>query len=549
MRRFLLCLILPLTLVAGESMDEAARALVADLPGLVAESKLVLMGARKPGSSSVADCYAHADGAVQKVQDLMFKPIRDAGLGVRLTSMYIGNGERGKTPLADLAWHRSTLKPFLEREGAPVPALLARAASAAARAAQIAVGPAPAGLTAPSGRSLPEAALAAWLAGGAESAPAGRELAAATAHLHDLLRWQGALIANHLAQLAFMERGESVFTLMDQPYAGKYNPDSHLGRFPGGHLSFYFNQHYLEVERQAEDLFRPWPALPPAAEGAAAHLPPAVRVAFTTLRGRLGKANQATWDACAALPFERSYLAAQLGRAVVVNKVDALALVLARMDKAQPKASAADLMDVLMLRGDNFAGMEWGDRFQKPALDAIAVAKGGPADVLVQAHAFTNALYQKGKYTGLVLTLRDACATGNMDCIRSTDLMAAAYRNAGRGGFLNIRIARGNNGHTIGAVDAGTPAKPNIVIADALVKGGINTKGWPQWYFTGEKDAYSVELCGRGLNGYVLLEGYLIRGPNAGTLVRVPVPWLAGRERGGEAKVYKGPFPADPQVK
>ncbi|MFM2091730.1 MAG: hypothetical protein RLZZ127_2219, partial [Planctomycetota bacterium] len=426
MRVLLLALLsLPLVLAAGEPVDAAARALAGDLPALVAESKVILMGSRKPGTASVADCYAHADGSVQKIQDLMFKPIRDAGLGVRLTGMYIGNSARGNAPLADLAWHRATLKPFLVQEAAPLPALLARAASAAARAAQVAAGTAPAGLATPSGRSLPEAALAGWIAG---TPGAGAELAAAAAHLHDLLRWQEALIANHLAQLAFMERGESVFSLMDQAYAGKYNPDSHLGRFPGGHLSFYFNQHYLEVERQAEDLFRPWPELPPAADGAAAHLPPAVRAAFSALRARLGKANQATWDACAAQPFERSYLAAQLGRAAAVGKVDDLGTVLARFDKAQPKAAAADLMDVLLLRGDNFAGMEWGDRFHKPALDALAAAKGGPAEILAQAHAFTNGLFQKGKYTGLVLTLRDACATGNMDCIRSTDLMAAAYR-------------------------------------------------------------------------------------------------------------------------
>ena len=38
-------------------------------------------------------------------------------------------------------------------------------------------------------------------------------------------------------------------------------------------------------------------------------------------------------------------------------------------------------------------------------------------------------------------------------------------------------------------------------------------------------------------------EGYVARGPNAGTLVRAALPHLPGRDKAAVSKVHPGPYP------
>jgi hypothetical protein len=49
----------------------------------------------------------------------------------------------------------------------------------------------------------------------------------------------------------------------------------------------------------------------------------------------------------------------------------------------------------------------------------------------------------------------------------------------------------------------------------------------------------------RGLDNYVWAEGYIVRGPNAGTLARAPVPYLPQREKKSVQTVFAGPYPLE----
>jgi hypothetical protein len=75
---------------------------------------------------------------------------------------------------------------------------------------------------------------------------------------------------------------------------------------------------------------------------------------------------------------------------------------------------------------------------------------------------------------------------------------------------------------------------------------------WPDAYFAAhpwpapfekKNSPYATELHVRGLDTFVFAEGYIARGPNAGTLVRTAIPYLPLRNKSSSEKVFAGPYP------
>ena len=57
------------------------------------------------------------------------------------------------------------------------------------------------------------------------------------------------------------------------------------------------------------------------------------------------------------------------------------------------------------------------------------------------------------------------------------------------------------------------------------------------------KPPYAMELYVRGLDSYVWLQGYIVRGPNAGWLTTAAIPYSKHFSAGTQEKVFAGPYP------
>jgi len=229
--------------------------------------------------------------------------------------------------------------------------------------------------------------------------------------------------------------------------------------------------------------------------------------------------------------------------------------VLKKFDATHPHAAMGEMLGVLMYRGDAFAGLEWADRFQpdlRQAADSIA-ATTKDEDAFVAACRWTNQFYRSNVQYAATYTLRDAIEQKKLDCVRATDMMGAIYRDAGRPKFGNVRICAGTYAHSVGAYLGRTADdKPRTILADGLDPKQQTPALWPQCYFDGhawpaglENPAkpYSAELYIRGLDNYVWVEGYIIRGPNAGSFMTSRVPYSTHRPQETSQKLFAGPYP------
>jgi len=514
---------------------------------LVAVSRPVLLGKRKSDGRSCVR-IVKAGVADKPTRETIGRiSIPDGGIGTRYIAVFMGRKVTG--PLSDFNWHQKTLAPWLvqwvKRNDTPnriVPV-------ASNRADAMAVGilgwqDIPADLAVPAfapGDTWPEHCLAQLCAAlkardQKTSAHWVLEFAGAMRALADLHRWADFLWRNQLFALSFQKANGELFAAMDKTYAGKYKANAHIGRFPAGEWTLYGGDNYLEIERQAERLFtvpEEWRNSAPT-DAKAYPLPPDTRKLFLALAPSLGAANRATWLRLPQRPYDRSYLACQLWRAQAGGGAGAMPSVLKRLNVTCGKATAAQMLDVLPYRaGAWFSGIEWPDRYDPRLLKTSATMTGDSRTRLESAWKFTNTTYGgKKNYKGLVLTLRAALDTGKMDCIRATDMIGALYRNSGQPGFRTVRMCRvshGGAGHTVAAAVVQNGGKSSIAIMDGLVAGG-GRKTWPSSYFR-SKGTWSVELCARGLDSYIFLEGYIIQGSNAGTQVKAPCPWLPGYEK------------------
>jgi len=572
---------------SGKEVSARFAVVQRDLIAALDASRALLLGKRDPSGSTCQPFKpaGHTDAGYKGPP----KGDLDGGPGNRMLQIYYWQHMEGpKSATEDFRWHQTTLRHELET-------MRARSRDASARLRPVLAAAAYVADALSHWREVPQD-MPLHMTDLREAAPWpehcrarledalcrrdvaaakrwSRELHAALFALEDLHRWLEFVATNQLANLDYQKLGESLFTECQDDYGGEdqepYSAPAVISRFPGGSLCVTALNNYFEIERQAEGLFKApreytkaadaardltvgpceWPADKPAPprtpSPAAVWMPPPLRDAFIEMRERLGALNQRAWDRAASLPYERSFVANHLHRAKAAGVLDALGTALERFSARHRKATVAELMDILPYRASlGMAGLEWGDRYDARLMEASRELTGDDRrTALLSAHWFAQHDVYKGKenYKGMVLTLRKALDDGKYDCIRGTDMIAAVYRNAGWPGFLNVRWCRGTSAHTIGAVEvAGDGGERRILTVDSLFPTPRAQGAWPDSYVTGHRDLYSVQLNGRGLDNYVWLEGYILRGPNAGALVKAAVPYLPGHEHAGRTSLAPG---------
>jgi hypothetical protein len=528
----------------------------------------LLLGSRDPNGPSCVQVSRSGDvkGVMPENRGDL-----DGGPGTSMAVLYFFDRQAIKSPMEDYKWHQTRLRTYLENNitlGAPTEELTRELAERTLKLsegadtwASIPAAFAPIEFTRRDNwpsycfSELNAAVRMNNLAGVRHWA---RELAAASFWLDDLLRWRRFLYQNHLAALNFQAQCESLFVAAEKERLD-YKPDSTMSQFPAGVLGLNGKGNLYEIERQAERLFS-MPADRLVEIASNKHLtpnsvwvPPAARDVFLQLRGSLSEDNQKTWDSAAHTPYQHGYLVNLLFRARTAELIDEMAAVLKNFDARNPHATVNELMGVMMYRGHSFAGIEWGDRFQPQLTEAAAKIAPSETDLeaLHDAWAWTNRFYMSPASYGVTYTLRDALEQKKLDCVRATDMIAAIFRNAGRTHLGHVRWCCETGGHSVaaymGMLDTG--GKPLLV--DGLTA-PREPEVWPDCYFRGHawpagleknKPPYAMELYVRGLDSYVWLQGYIVRGPHAGSLSTAEIPYSRHFQRESTEQVYSGPYP------
>jgi hypothetical protein len=535
------------------------RDLAVSVNETLAASRPILLGDRDPRLCSCVSFLAKRDGAWALPRHAR------GGIGTRLVWVCLP-AESRRSPLADFTWHQTELRPLMERLKAQNAAVLVRTSRLADQAEALARkmdawAAVPADFP-PSGVSPQDhwpghciKALDIAIARGdlALAKQWAKELASAAYGLCDLHRWINLLVDDELTALAFQARGRSLFADCEGPTRGAYDSKAHLGQFPGGSLTMPNLRNFLEVEHQAEWLFQtPQEYLELTLDGdscaktdgltvtgAAVWMPPHVRGLFARLRANLSRANQQTWDRAAHTPFERSYLVNMLFQAQRSGTAVPLGLVLKRFDALQPQAPLSSLMSVIFCNGGNFEGgsASWHDRYDRRLLAAAAQLTGDNENALLTARRLTNRLFGRWENYQPVPDLSTALSTGKMDCVTATGIIAGLFRNSGRAPFYNVRWCSGVRGHTVAAAERVRDGAYDIVLVDGLDFAQKAVETWSSAYVDRHpwpaggplEDApppYAAELYARALDSYVWVEGYIVRGPHAGTFMRADLPYL-----------------------
>ena len=547
------------------------RQIAAELPETIEQSRLVLLGQRQTTGPSCVRPLAPSDLGTS-----IPRPIVDpkGGPGTRFLSF--ARAARIRSAREQFAWQQKGLRRALRhlQDLNRVAAPRVTALSAKARQLVVALGSCkvcPAGGTIGAVgdgrygshlRGMDQAARAGDLAASRREAA---ELAGALFALEDLHRWVEFLLVNAEQALDFQARCRVMFAWVDAadtPGNRAYASLNHESCFPGSSMIVPMADNLLEVERQAEGLFRR-PARVPASRsatvGAEVWMPCELRETFRALRGCLPARDRAAWDRAAAQPFERSYLVSMLHRIRQAKTVNAVGQVLRRYGATPRRPGVSDLMDVLFYRGGEVAGgIVWGDRFEPRLVQAAGGIAGTGEQVLRRAHTLTHTLLDGwANYENHIWTLGEALDRRRLDCIRGTDMIGSLYRNAGRGRFYCIRLLCGFTGHSVGGAEVPGKGKQMIRIADSLADRGP-AGCWPSAYFQGflwptgypqnTAPVFAAEMSARGLDNYIFAEGYVVRGPHAGTLLRAAVPYLPDRARATVARAYRGPYPGLPGI-
>jgi len=556
--------------LTGEQATNAFARLAARLGPAAEAGRKVLLGERDPAGASCVRL-----GIVYDREEAL-KPFRAnpaGGPGTRITAFWL-RGKR-QSAVQDHDWQQGALR-------AEITGMLSRC-----RAASLAIEAADADARRlarafaswrswPEGLKAPAASPTADWAGvclsrltravAARDLPACRrwsaELASATFAVADLQRWLAFLLANHLEALDFQADLDDMPAWADrvsQAHGKAFAYETYKDYFAPSALIYGLLRNLQEVERQAERLYAPpatWlRAGEPAAPGAV-WVPPDLRTSYGLLRGVLSGANQGSWDRAAAGPFDRSYLTNILFRMTRAGAVLDLAVTLKRFDRTHPAASVPQLMDAVFYRGEPCSGLVWRDRFDRRLMQVAGRMPRGCPAALRSAQSAAHGLFGNwSNYAGRVWSLRHALDRRKLDCLRATDLIAALYRNAGHAGVRVVHLSCGVATHTMAAAELGTAADRRVVVADPFAApraertwpgafyGGY---AWPKGYPGDLAPPFTAELSVRGLDNYVFAEGYVIRGPKAGTLIRAAVPYLPGYESAEASEAFTGPYPEVP---
>ncbi|MFM7109429.1 MAG: hypothetical protein ACKOZU_12685 [Planctomycetaceae bacterium] len=538
------------------------------LAGLVERSlrlsRAVLLGSRDPAAESCVKPVLTGSVGNQVPPDM---GDIDGGPGTRLATLLFVGRESVATAAADLAWHQTRLRAFLENQRTlNAPAL--EAAEALHAAAKRLADRAAAATSVPDDVAAPgradETTWPGWCLCRIDEAVRQRdleklvrwtaELEGATFWLADLHRWLDFLSANFAAAIDFQRESPEPFRLIDragEAYAILAAPSC----LPAGMLTQHGRSSFLEIERQAERVFT-MPADRIAELRRDRHLspesilvPPARRKAFRAYVAALSPANRRTLLRAARTPYEGCYLVNMLFRASSAEFVDQQCEVLRRFDQLAPDATVEQLMGVLFYRGHSFSAMEWADRFQPELLEEAATPDGPSTAAFHAACRGAHDVFTRTGRYGLTLTLRDSLAKGMFDCVRATDLAITLFRNSGRSGVGHVRWSAGTDGHSVAAFwgdDAG-----RVLVEDPLAPADAPGT-WPDAYFGGatwpemlrdNPKPYAAELYVRGLDNYVWAAGYVIRGERAGTLSTAAVPYLRDFRKAGSRRIFEGPHP------
>jgi hypothetical protein len=565
--------------VSGESNlnnVEAPTSVLAELASGVERcmrsSRPVLLGSRDPAGPSCVTVVRR--GEIDRNPPLL--PIDwDGGPGMTIAMLYFNDRQRCRSMADDFQWHQTRLRTYLENivtENAAAQELTHELSEKASDFLQKLEGHS----TWPDDAqvaelkpinfdnsndwlrycmtSLNKAAAAKDLSLAQHWAA---ELASAAFALDDLHRWLGFLAQNQLAALAFQAQCQSLFASADAKGV-PFDFHTTISQFPAGLLSLNGIGNYYEVEHQAERLFS-MPAdrleelrLNHHFTSNSVSVLPGVREVYLKLRDGLSPDNQKTWDLAARSPYEHGFLVNILMRASKAGMDDELSAALKRFDAMNPHASVQSLMDALMYRGHFFAGLEWSDRFEPRLVQAAArMGDGSDSDALRSACDWTFSFCQARASYGLTLTLRDALDQRRVDCIRATDMIGALYRDSGHANLGSARWCAETAGHAV-AAQLGSADDSRTLLADGMNFPASKLEVWPDAYFHGHAwpagfenspTPYAVELYVRGLDSYIWAEGYIVRGPNAGNLVKAAVPYMPQRVKASSAKVFAGPYP------
>lgn len=560
----------PATAPEPPSQAKSAAALLsqlaADVDTCMAASRPILLGSRDPKGPSCVSVIRPGD-VVNTVPnnpgDL------DGGPGTQLATLYYFARRNCGSPTEDFNWHQNRLKTFLQNKATVNKEALALSHDLTTKAMELSREIEtwtdwPAGFSAIYFTnkcdwpryclaSLDEAIAARSLVATKRWAA---EFAAAAFALEDLHRWLDFLTENQLDALAFQTQCQSLFSAADA-VCNKYDPTSTFSQFPAGELCLHGVGNYYEVEHQAERLF-----VVPAERineiTTNKHLTPAslwvlpgLRECYLKLEEVLSPENKNTLALAARSPYEHSYLANMLFRAWRGDMAEQLCNALRRFNTINPQASVPDLMGTLMYRGHSFGGLEWADRYQPELIDAANQVAGSDSESLMTACNWTFSFYHGPAKYGSTLTLRDAIEHKKLDCVRATDMIGAIYRNAGRTRFGHVRWCAESVGHSVAAIITSDNGQWKALVADGMMP-PPQPEPWPDTYFhghawphdlAGNPTPYAVELYVRGIDNYVWAEGYIVRGPNAGTLAKTTIPYLPYYPKNVTQKVYDGPYP------
>lgn len=531
-------------------------------------SRLVLLGSRDPNGPSCVPIVTTGES----MQDLIsMQGDLDGGPGTSLATLYFLDRAQIKTPMQDYNWHQTRLRAFLENRDTMNAPAFEKAKQLAEHTRQFwqqtlqwrEVPPTLRAVSCPAPRdwisycfSKMNHALAAKDLVGTQRWAG--ELASATYSLEDLHRWLTFLGQNQLTALDFQRKCTTLFKSADSKL-NEYDPKTNISQFPAGVLCLNGIPNYIEVERQAERLLS-IPKEEPKQVAMGSHLtagslwvPPELRETFLKLQGALTPSNQKTFAMAARTPYDHSYLVNILFRIMHAKKTDDLCAVLKRFDALHPTSKTPQLLSVVMYRGHAFAGLEWGDRFQPELMQAAAGISPKETDVqaLEDASRWTYKFYRAPAEYGMTLTLRAALDQKRLDCVRATDMVGAIFRNAGRYGFCNVRWCSETAAHSVSGCAQRNGEQLQIKLLDALDP-TPEPEDWPSAYFHGHawppnvaqnpSPPYAVELYVRGLDSYVWLQGYIIRGPNAGWQYSADFPYGMYVLPASARKVFKGPY-------
>lgn len=529
-------------------------------------SRPVLLGSRDPNGPSCVTPVLTGQAGGQAVALNMGD--FDGGPGTRMGMLFLFDRRSVKNSRDDYLWHQTRLRTYLENQLALNQPALAMASQLATEAAHLASAAQqwtsfPSDLSAVDhvyhndwpGFCLTNLTRAINTKNLSDTQRWSVEFASAMFAMEDLHRWLGFLVQNQMAALDFQRESSLLFTGEGMKIPD-YNLSVNLGDFPAGLLGLNGMSNYYEIERQAETIYATLSAdfgagmLSESPSLEAMWMPPGVRQPYWVMGQELSGTNRELWRRAARTPYERSYLVNMLYRASAAGTLESLATVLRRFDTIHSNATLGQLMDVLMYRGHSFGAAEWGDRYQTSLVSATSDLTGTDVDAFHRAARLTHHTYQRGGY-GISNTLREAVQTQRVDCIRATDMIGAIYRNSGRSRFGHVRWCGGTSSHSVAAYVGREGDTLRTLLLDGL-EPRPQPEVWPEAYFLGHAwpagleqnaPAYCAELYVRGLDNYVWAEGYVIRGPHAGSLRRAAIPYLSQRSAQTIDRVFAGPYP------